>query len=40
MNKDRKIKNASGARSNRKKKILKVGGLWIDPMSFPAFDNK
>jgi len=24
----------------RKRKVLKVGGLWIDPQSFPSFDDE
>jgi len=24
----------------KKKKVLKVGGLWVDSLSFPTFDEK
>jgi hypothetical protein len=26
--------------TRKKRKVLKVGGLWVDPVSFPTFDDE
>ena len=39
MDKGKKKKSAGKVRE-KKKKVLKVGGLWVDSLSFPAFDNE
>ncbi len=38
MSKEKKLKRSK--KGLEKKKILKVGGLWVDSLSFPAFDDE
>ena len=41
MDKDEeKKKKREKKAQTKKKKVLKVGGLWVDPASFPSFDGK
>jgi hypothetical protein len=38
MEKGKKRKRA--AKVPEKKKVLKIGGLWVDSLSFPSFDDE
>lgn len=39
MNKEKKKKRDKIPRL-KKKKVLKIGGLWLDPTTFPSFDDE